>query len=199
MESLVGRLAWKPTVSSPSRVLALAFGLLTVSCSGAQPQDVLGDQSTSSGTSTSSSAGGGSSTSSSGASTSSSGVSSSGSTSGSSSSGNPSGCTQEQEPNDSREQANDVSPSRCGSVGKRDARDFLTFVLKPTTKTFSLNFQGDVRLRVDVDGQKTVELLPNSTGVIPPFAPGKRYMIEVTPLNDNANEVRYTVSLIESS
>jgi hypothetical protein len=167
----------------------------SVACSGARPQDVLGDEVAQS--SSSSGSGGGSSSSGNG----SSGVTSSGGTSGGGgggSSGLPAGCTPEQEPNDTRDTANELAPSRCGTVGKRDRSDFFTFVLKPTTKTFSLNFSGDVHLRVDVNGS-TVDLFPNTTSTFPPFAPGKRYVIEVQPLDINAAEVKYSVELVEQS
>jgi hypothetical protein len=156
--------------------------LLLLACSGAETQDVLATNvnGSSSGI-TSSSSGSGSS----------SGVSSSsGATS-----GNPAGCTPEEEPNDNRNQANSLEPGRCGSLGRSDSKEFLTFRLKPTTKEMSLKFGGRVRLKVEVDG-RTIDLTPDRAGVVP-FIMDATYVIEVTRLADGASDVPWSVEVVE--
>ena len=175
-------------------VLAASVALLLASCSGAETQDVLTSSSTTSGMASSSGAGtsGASGTSGVGASGGTSGMGTSSGTSGTT----PSNCTPEEEPNDGRDDANVLSPARCGTVGPRDRRDFLTFQLKPTTKTLALNFSGRVRLKVDIDGQRSVELTPDDARTVP-FAMGKQYFIEVGPLTDTTSEIPWQVSVIE--
>ncbi|MBX3208946.1 MAG: hypothetical protein KF764_28195 [Labilithrix sp.] len=156
-------------------------GLLLSGCSGAEAQDVLGGASSSG--------------------ASSSGASSSGASSGTSGAAGSSGangnnCESEVEPNDKKGEANVLRPARCGSVSGDDEKDFLTFRLKPDTKTMSINFTGRVRLRVDVKGRDTVELTPESAGIVP-FVTGEDYMIEVTSLTDSDAEVKWRVEVVE--
>jgi hypothetical protein len=160
-------------------------------CSGAETQDVLARQvgaSSSSGITSSSSGG-------------SSGVpsgSSSGgtsSTSGATSGTTPGNCTPEEEPNDNRNTANVLDPARCGTLGRNDQKDFLTFQLKPTTKNMSLNFSGRIRMKVEVGG-RTVELTPDDAGMVP-FMMGEQYHIEVTSLTDSNNE-EWRVAVVEN-
>lgn len=138
---------------------------------------------------------------------SSSGASSSGASSGGTSSGGSSGttsssgggrndCEPEVEPNDEKDEANELRPARCGTLSKDDEKDFLTFRLKPDTKQLSINFTGRVRLRVDVDGEKTTELTPENAGVVP-FVTDEDYVIEVTSLTDSSADVAWRVEVVE--
>jgi hypothetical protein len=163
-------------------------GVLVGACSGAETQEVLLDES-SSGTSTSDSGG-----TSSGSSGTSGSTTSSGSTGTSGTPGTT--CESENEPNDSEQAANVLNPARCGSLSKDDQKDFLTFRLKPTTRTLSITFTGRVRLRIDVPGKDTVELTPDSAGVVP-FVMDQDYSIEVTRLTDSSGQVPWRVAVIE--
>ncbi|MBX3218406.1 MAG: hypothetical protein KF850_40750, partial [Labilithrix sp.] len=87
-------------------------------------------------------------------------------------------------------------PARCGTLSKDDKKDYLTFRLKPDTKQLSINFTGRVRLRVDVDGEKTTELTPESAGAVP-FVTDEDYIIEVTSLTDSSADVSWRVEVIE--
>jgi hypothetical protein len=153
-----------------------ALALAAVACSGAETQDVLAQPN--------------------GAASSSGGGSSGGGSSGGGSSGDGR-CTPEQEPNDHKDQANVLDPARCGTLSRDDKRDFLTFQLKPTTKTLKLNFTGRIRLKVDVPGGGTVNLTPDNAGAVP-FVMGAPYLIEVTALNDPGNEVPWRVEVVEN-
>jgi hypothetical protein len=116
-------------------------------------------------------------------------------TSGTSSSGGTT-CEPEEEPNDNKDEANVLARARCGTLSREDRRDFLTFRLKPSTKSMSINFTGRVRLRVDVDGEGTTELTPDSAGIVP-FVMNEDYLIEVAPLTDSSSKIDWRVELVE--
>ncbi len=158
-------------------------GVLATACSGAETQDVLlGASGSSSSGATSSGTG-----SSSGTTASSSGASGT--------SGGNGTCTAEEEPNDNKDEANVLSPVRCGTLSRRDDKDFLTFRLKPEAKTMSINFTGRVRLRVDVAGHDTTELTPDNAGIVP-FVTNADYFVEVTPLTDSNAEIKWRVEVV---
>ena len=114
---------------------------------------------------------------------------------GSSSSGAISGdCAPEVEPNDNPKEANVLAPALCGTLSQKDGKEFLSFELQPTTSSMSINFSGQVRLRVEVQGVKT-ELTPSSAGQVP-FVMGSPYSIEVTAL-PGENDVAWRVAIIE--
>lgn len=108
----------------------------------------------------------------------------------------PPACEQEAEPNDTPERANDLAPARCGTVGKRDRRDYLTFRVKPTTNTLSLRFSGQVRLIVEVEGAKDTELVPDEDAEIP-FVDDADYLVEVRPLKDAETPITWRVEVVE--
>ncbi len=179
---------WELTLTRPLILYVVASltctGVLATACSGAKTQDVLGgDGSTSSSSSSSGSTGG----------QSSSGTTSSG-TSGTS--GGPGSCTREEEPNDDKDEADVLSPSRCGTLSGRDDREFLTFKLKPATKSMSINFKGRIRLRVDVADEETTELTPDNAGKVP-FVIGADYLVEVRSLTDSNADVPWEVEVVE--
>lgn len=173
--------------------LALAVGSGGTACSGAEAQDVLvSSGASSSGASSSGASSGGASS----GGASSGGASSSGASGTASSSGGNPSCEPEVEPNDKKDEANELRPARCGTLSKDDKKDYLTFRLKPDTKQLSINFTGRVRLRVDVDGEKTTELTPESAGAVP-FVTDEDYIIEVTSLTDSSADVSWRVEVIE--
>lgn len=147
-------------------VLVLVAGLTTSACAGAETQDVLQAASGASGSSSS----------------------------GSSPPPSSGGC-QEEEPNDSREDANRLTTERCGTLSKDDDRDFLTFRMKPSTRRLGLDFSGNVRLKVTVNGEERV-LEPDAAGNVP-FKQGADYYIEIRARDSNAS-VSWRVSLSES-
>ena len=174
--------------------LAVAVALtctaaLATGCSGAEQQDVL------LGASGSSSSGSSSESSSSGDNASSSGGSSSG-TSGTTSSSGGTECQEESEPNDSKEEANTLVGCATGTLSTEDRKDFLTFRLSPQTKSMSLNFKGQVRLRVSVEGEGTTELTPQ-TKVAVPFVLDQDYVVEVTQFTDSKADVTWRVEVVE--
>lgn len=159
--------------------------VLVSACAGAESQDVLADSPGAASSSSSSSSSGGNS--------SGNGGSSSGASGATSSSGG-SECEPESEPNDSEDEANELAPVRCGTLTRKDERDYLTFRLKPDTKTMAINFTGRVRLRVDVDGHETTELTPDDSRPVP-FVKDADYFVEVTALTDT--DIKWRVDLVE--
>lgn|GEM_PF-2136460 len=164
-------------------------GVLATACSGAETQDVLAGSGASSTSASSSSSG------SSGAS-SSSGTTSSGTSGTSGTSGGTATCTEEEEPNDDEDEANTLAPSRCGTLSDREDREFLTFQLKPDTRSMSINFTGRVQLRVDVPGHDTTVLTPEKAEKVP-FVIGADYLVEVRSLTDSNAPVKWRVELVE--
>jgi len=116
----------------------------------------------------------------------------------------------EDEPNDDRATANTVDPTRCGvlvaktsddagadggdagDAGAGTESDFLTFTLKPTTKSFYIQFAGDISMKVDVEGQPSVIITPTSAPPVA-FVQNKPYYIEVRSLNGKPTNWRVTV------
>jgi hypothetical protein len=182
-----------PMFAALSRTFfVIGITVLATACSGADTQDVLVGQASSSGTTITGTSG----------SPGSSGTGTSGNPGGTS--GNPGGtsgdlgggsCPPETEPNDTPAQANVLNPQLCGSVSHADQKDYLTFTIKGGTKTLSLNFKGGVRLRVTID-TKIIELTPDNAGVVP-FVLGKPYLVEVTALIDSATPTPWQVTVIE--
>jgi hypothetical protein len=177
--------------SATRRTTAALLPVLAVvaACAGAKDQDVLGADETSgtSSSSTSSSSGGSSTSSSSG-----------GSSSGSIDAGDPPAptCVQEAEPNDAKETANVVAPTRCGAIQPPGERDFLKFTLKPTTKSMSIKYEGRVTLTVTVEGADTVVLGGGGSQTVP-FVMGKPYYVEIRSTEKTAR-VPWRVDLVES-
>ncbi|HVJ88503.1 MAG TPA: gas vesicle protein K, partial [Labilithrix sp.] len=173
----------------------MSVSAISSACSGATKQDVLADSMASSSSGGNGDAGSsGSSGTSSGGSSSSSSSSSSG---GSSSGFVPTGpCVPEEESNDGRQDANEFTTAICGTLSPSDKRDFLLFHVKPTAKSMALYFSGSVRLRVDVDGEVTTELLPGAEGVVP-FVRDADYSVEVTALTDTKNTIDWRVDVVE--
>lgn len=169
-----------------SVVSAFVFLLFAIGCSGSKQQDVLGSSSGSgtSGSSTSSSSGGTSGTS-----------SSSGTTSGSSSGGGADSgapCDEEHEPNDDPSQANTLVSSTCGALSPTSETDYLTFTLTPNTKTMNLTFDGDIKIRITVQG-KQVDVTPTSNTSIP-FVTGHPYLLQIQAYQE-ATQIPWRVNL----
>ena len=109
----------------------------------------------------------------------------------------------EEEPNDDRDAANPVMPTRCGVVlvdadGGTSGNplvaesDFLTFTLPSTTKSFYIQFAGDVSLKIDVEGNPSVTITPTMSGNVP-LVKDKPYFIEVRSLNGKVATWRVTI------
>lgn len=105
-------------------------------------------------------------------------------------------CPQESEPNDDRENANKLLSSLCGVLSPSSETDFLTFELPPGTKSMSLTYDGNVKMKVSVDGKDTVEISPASNPPIP-FVVGKPYSIEVRAFS-GGEKVTWRVNLSRS-
>lgn len=162
-------------------IFSALVALLATGCSGADTQDVLRSTSTTTGTPPGTPPG------------------SPGSTppgSSGSSPPPPGDCTPEEEPNDSKDQANELASERCGTLSGEDSRDFLTFRLKGGTKRLGLDFQGRVKLRVTVNGE-VVDLEPDSNGSVP-FRPNADYFIEVRPLTGSSSSIDWRVRITET-
>jgi len=86
---------------------------------------------------------------------------------------------------------------RCGTLSRRDDKDYLTFRLRPETRSMAINFTGRVRLRVDVAGHDSTELTPDDAGKVP-FVSGGEYFIEVSPLTESNAELAWRVQLVEN-
>lgn len=154
----------------------LAFALMAgaIACGGATEQDVLSASSSGSASSSSSSSSSSASSSSGGSSP---GGSSSGDTGGPKDPPSPS-CTQESEPNDAPRSANELVTSVCGVLDPASEVDFLTFELPEGTKTMGLGFEGDIKMRVFVEGHDTVEISPKENPPVP-FVIGTPYYIQI--------------------
>ena len=110
------------------------------------------------------------------------------------------GGTLEEEPNDEADAANELMPTRCGAVlltadGGTDAgvaeSDFLTFTLKATTKSFYIQFSGDINMTITVDGQ-TVNFTPTSQPKVP-FVKDKPYTVQVKSADGKKQNWRVTI------
>lgn len=105
-------------------------------------------------------------------------------------------CSNEAEPNDNQNQANTITGSVCGSITPRGDTDWLTFTLKPSTQTLSLQFSGRVRLRVNVQGHGTTELTPDSAGAVP-FVKNTPYYVQVAAFSDSEAALPWQVTVVE--
>ena len=103
-------------------------------------------------------------------------------------------CTPEVEPNDGKDNANTLAPTRCGAIQPNSESDFLTFILAPTSTSMQLTFGGKVQLKVEVAGQ-TVLLGGGNSGKVP-FVKGQRYYVEIKA-TERATSVPWRVDLIE--
>ena len=164
----------------------LALPALGAACGGASGQDVLDPAGTSS---SSGSAGTGAS-----------GGTSGGGTSGTSggiadaSVDAPGPCPSETEPNDTRESANTIAPTLCGTISPDSESDFLTFQLKPASTSLSITFTGEVTLKVTVAGASVT--LTSTSNVKVPFVKNQRYGIEVRAAQRLPN-IAWRVDVIE--
>lgn len=164
--------------------LGLALGAaLVAACGGATPQEALDSQTTSGTTS------GGTSD------------ATSGGTSGTTSGGvdasvdGAAACPPEVEPNDSKEAANTLAPTRCGAIDPNSESDFLTFRLADKTTSMQIKFDGKVQLKVEVGNQSVT--LGNGNAPKVPFQKGQQYTIEIKA-TERATSVPWRVDLIEN-
>lgn len=168
-----------------SGLAAMMLAVLAPACSGATEQDVF--QAPASAGSSGNTSGG--------TTTTSGGTTSGGGVDASAPETSTAACTAEAEPNDARDEANALAPSRCGVIQPNSESDFLTFELSPKSTSMQLKFEGQVTLRVEVDaGSVTL-----GAGKFPPvpFVKGKRYFVEVKSAA-RATSVPWRVDLIEN-
>lgn len=100
----------------------------------------------------------------------------------------------EQEPNDDPDRANNLAPILCGEIKPNSESDFLTFVLDEKATTMQLKYDGQVTLKVEVNGQ-TVILGDGSSPKVP-FFKRSRYVVEVKGTAKGGN-IPWRVELIE--
>lgn len=123
------------------------------------------------------------------------------------------GGVEEMEPNDDKGSANTLAPTVCGVVAEGNAgdagdagddagdaavgstSDFLTFQLQADTKSFFLQFAGDISMTVEVEGNAPVVISPQSSPTLP-FVKDKPYFVEVKSLN--GKQTNWRVTLFES-
>lgn len=108
----------------------------------------------------------------------------------------------EEEPNDDHATANPLSPSptRCGvifvDVDGGDAGipevDYVTFQLKDASTNFYLQFGGNVKLDVAVDGSAPVTLSATQSGTLP-FVKGQPYFVKVYSADSKRTNWRVTL------
>jgi hypothetical protein len=180
--SLVAPLTFARLAAAPlafAVVLVVLLGGSSVACSGSETQDVF----TAPGAATSGNTGASSGTAVGG-----------GSTDASRPEGSSSACTSEVEPNDSRDDANTLAPERCGLIQASSESDFLTFELDNKSKTMELKFEGEVTLKVTVDGDSVTLGDGKFPGV--PFVKDKRYVVEVKAIGNGGN-VPWRVELVQ--
>ena len=180
-------------------VAVLGLPALGVACGGASGQDVLDPAGTSSssgsGTGTSGgTSGGGTSGTSGGTSGTSGGTSGTSGGVADASVDAPGPCPSETEPNDTRESANTIAPTLCGTISPDSESDFLTFQLKPASTSLSITFTGEVTLKVTVAG--TSVTLTSTSNVKVPFMKNQRYSIEVKAAQKLPN-IAWRVDVVE--
>jgi hypothetical protein len=87
----------------------------------------------------------------------------------------------EEEPNDDRDTANEMKPTRCGviKINAQDAgeSDFLTFALGDASTSFFVQYAGNVSVLVETDGSAPVDITQGSPTL--PFRKGQPYVVEV--------------------
>lgn len=100
----------------------------------------------------------------------------------------------EKEPNDDPDTANTLAPILCGNIQPNSESDFLTFHLQDKSTTMQLKFDGQVTLRVQVNGQTVT--LGNGASPTVPFFRNKQYIIDVKAI-DRGTSIPWRVELIE--
>jgi hypothetical protein len=105
----------------------------------------------------------------------------------------------EEEPNDDQATANTLAPTRCGVVfvnadGGADASvaelDYVKFELEAGTKTYYLDYQGNVKLDVEVDGSAPVTVTPTASL---PFVVGQPTYVKVYSADGKRQNWRVTL------
>jgi hypothetical protein len=185
----------------PGFFFAGLVGMIALACGGASDQDVLSASSSTSSSGSSSS--GAAASSSSGATSTSGGTTSSGSSSGGTTTTDagkppPTGtCEPEAEPNNEPGDANELKTSLCGSLLPVTELDFVTWKLESNTKTMDFTYQGNVKIRIFVEGHDPVELSPTSNPAIP-FVVGKPYLARISAAA-TAAKIDWRVNLVTTN
>ncbi|MBX3263912.1 MAG: hypothetical protein KF782_29835 [Labilithrix sp.] len=101
----------------------------------------------------------------------------------------------EEEPNDDRESADELKPTRCGviKIDELDAgeSDFLTFTLADASTNFFLQYAGNVRVLVETDGAAPVDITQGSPTLV--FRKGQPYYVEVKSKDNKQQFWRVTL------
>lgn len=103
----------------------------------------------------------------------------------------------EVEPNDDRSTANDLHPTRCGAVLVTDGgldggeSDFLSFTLGDASTNFFLQYAGQVKVKVETDGQAPVDITAPDASLI--LKKGQPYFVEVRSATGKSQVWRVTL------
>ncbi|MBX3207976.1 MAG: hypothetical protein KF764_23215 [Labilithrix sp.] len=104
----------------------------------------------------------------------------------------------EEEPNDTREEANPLRPTRCGvirtDIVDGGESDFVTFTIADaSTKSFFVQYAGNVKVLVETDGSAPVDI--TQPGVSIPLRRDQPYYVEVK--SKDGKQQFWRVSLFE--
>ncbi|MDB4933368.1 MAG: hypothetical protein JWP87_340 [Labilithrix sp.] len=103
----------------------------------------------------------------------------------------------ELEPNDDRLLANELKPTRCGAVLVSDGgldggeSDFLTFTLADASTNFFIQYAGDVRVKVETDGQAPVDITEPDASLV--TKKNQPYFVEVRSKTGKSQVWRVTL------
>jgi hypothetical protein len=103
-------------------------------------------------------------------------------------------CPRENEKNDDAKSANELRTSICGELAPVSESDWLTFELDESVRSMRLTFEGDIRMRVSLEGRQPVEINPASYPEVP-FVTGRPYLIEVRAFT-GSGAIPYRVNLV---
>lgn len=109
----------------------------------------------------------------------------------------PTACTQEKELNNEPGTANELVDSVCGTLLPASELDYLTFTLPEKAKSMNLTYEGNVKLRISVEGFDPVELSSSNNPQVP-FAPGKQYIIRVSADGGGAVKIDWRVNVVHT-
>lgn len=102
----------------------------------------------------------------------------------------------EEEPNDSTQEANTLTPTRCGVIRVVDGggeSDFLKFTLGDASTDFYLQYAGEVNVIVETDGSAPVDLSTPNAKL--DFRKGQPYFVQVK--SKNGTQQLWRVTLFE--
>jgi hypothetical protein len=101
------------------------------------------------------------------------------------------------EPNNDTASANELHPTRCGAVLVSDGgadggeSDYLTFTLGDASTNFYLQYAGNVKLKVETDGQAPVDMAAPDASLV--LQHGQPYFVEVRSATGKSQTWRVTL------